>query len=132
VIETIKGLVREKFVDFESQTKWKTDVLAQLLDKTSEKAQGAVIDDREFLSVFGYPGSSASAADLWLHITERLIRSGNVAIATGRREIDVILGEGTLSQRIVRALGKDYSNENITAVYRRLCDCLAQNKMFLV
>ena len=132
VIETIKGLVREKFVDFESQTKWKTDVLAQLLDKTSEKAQGAVIDDREFLNVFGYPGRSASAVELWRHITERLIRSGNVAISTGRREIDVVLGEGTLSERIVRALGKDYSKENITAVYRRLCDCLAQNKMFLV
>ena len=131
VIETIKGLVTEKFIDFESQTKWKTDTLAQLLDKTSEKAQSVVIDDRDFLKVWGLPGTSCSALDLWRHITERLIRSGNVAVASARREIDVILKEGTLSQRIVRAIGNDQSKENVSSVYRRLCDCLAQNKMFL-
>ena len=131
VIETIKSLVSEKFIDFESQTRWKTDFLAQLLDKTSEKGQEVVIDNVEFLNVFGFPGNSCTAVELWRHITERLVRSGNVAVATDRREIDVILNEGSLSQRIIRALGKDYSKENISAVYRRLCDCLAQNKMFL-
>jgi carboxylate-amine ligase len=132
VIETIKALVGGKFVDFESQMKWKTDLLAQLLSKTSEKAQDVVVDHREFLDVFGFPESSATMVELWRHITERLVRSGNVAVATGRREVDVLLTEGTLSQRIVKALGKDHSKENITAVYKRIADCLAQNKMFLV
>ena len=91
-----------------------------------------MIDNVEFLNVFGFTGNSASMVDLWRHITERLVRSGNVAVTTGRREIDVILNEGTLSQRIIRALGNDHSSENITAIYKRLCDCLAQNKMFLV
>lgn len=132
VIETIKGLVNEKFIDFESQTRWKTDFLAQLLDKTSEKGQQVVIDNGDFLNVFGFHGSSCTVVELWRHITERLIRSGNVAVAAGRREIDVILNEGTLSQRIIRALGQDHSKENISGIYRRLCDCLAQNKLFLV
>ena len=131
VIETIKGLVSEKFVDFESQTKWKTDVLASLLERTSEKAQSVVIDDKGYLNVFGFTGNSATAADLWRHIADRLVRAGNVGVATARREIDVVLNEGTLSQRILKSLGKDQSKENITAVYQRLCDCLAQNKMFL-
>lgn len=132
VIETIKGLVNQKFIDFESQMKWKTEVLAQLLDKTSEKAGGAVIDNREFLQVFGFTGSTATALELWRHITDRLMRAGNTAISTGRRELDVVLSQGSLSERIVRALGGDYSTENITATFRRLCDCLAQNRMFLV
>lgn len=132
VIETIKALVTERFGDVEGQMKWRTDFLAQLLDLTSVHAQDAVIDHPEFLNVFGFPGNRASGAELWSHITERLIRSGSVAVATCRREIDVVLKEGTLSQRIVKALGNDHSPENITAVYRRLCDCLAQNKMFLV
>jgi gamma-glutamyl:cysteine ligase YbdK (ATP-grasp superfamily) len=132
VIETIKALVGEKFIDFESQMKWKTDFLAQLLDKTSEKAQEVVVEQEEFLAVFGFPGKSASTAELWRHIGERLMRSGNVAIATSRREMDVILNEGTLSQRMLKALGNDHSRENISALYKRLSDCLAQNKMFLV
>ena len=132
VIETIKALVSQKFVDFESQMKWKTDFLAQLLEKTSEKAQSVVIDNREFLNAFGFPGNAASTAELWAHITERLVRAGSVSIATARREIDVVLNEGTLSQRIIKALGKDVSRENITVVYKHLADCLAQDKMFLI
>ncbi|MGC1242763.1 MAG: glutamate-cysteine ligase family protein [Chryseosolibacter sp.] len=131
VIETIKALVSERFLDFESQTKWKTDFLAQLLDKTSEQAQAAVIDHAEFLKVFGFPGKSCTAGEMWKHIAERLVRSGNAAVATSRKEIDVVLNEGTLSSRIIKALGNDHSKENITTVYRHLCDCLAQNRMFL-
>ena len=132
VIETIKALVGERFVDVENQMKWKTDFLAQLLEKASEKAQEVVIDNREFLGVFGFPGAAGTMAELWSHIAERLVRSGNVAVTTCKREIDVVLNEGTLSQRIVKALGPDHSRENIASVYRRLCDCLAQNRMFLV
>jgi gamma-glutamyl:cysteine ligase YbdK (ATP-grasp superfamily) len=132
VIETIKALVNQKFVDFESQTKWKTDVLAQLLEKTSEQGQAAIIDHAEFVNVFGFQGTRATAGALWRHIAERLARAGNVAVTTSRNEIEVIFNQGTLSDRIIKALGHDHSQENITAVYRRLCDCLAQNRMFLV
>jgi carboxylate-amine ligase len=132
VIETIKALVSEKFIDFESQMKWRTDFLAQLLDKTSELGRSVVIDNKDYLNVFGFPGSTATTGELWQHITARIIRSGNVAVGTWRREIDVILGEGTLSERILRALGKDYSKDNIVVVYKHLCDCLAQNRMFLL
>ena len=131
VIETIKGFVNEKFIDFESQMKWRTDFLAQLLDKTSEHGQSVVIDNKEYLNVFGFPGSTATTAELWHHITARIIRSGNVAVGTWRREIDVILNEGTLSERILRALGKDQSKENIIVVYKHLSDCLAQNRLFI-
>ena len=132
VIETIKALVNGKFIDFESQIKWKTDFLAQLLDKASEKAQHMVIDDPEYLSAFGFTGKSATGAEMWRHIAWRLVQSGNVAVASARPEIDIILEQGTLSQRIEKALGSDVSKENISRVYRRLCDCLAQNKMFLL
>ena len=132
VIETIKALVSGRFVDFESQMKWKTDFLAQLLEKTTEKAQDVVIDDREYLSVFGFPGSSSNVADLWKHIAERLARGNNTAVLTSRPELSVILNQGTLAQRMVRSLGKDPSAEKIAELYRHLCDCLAQNKMFLV
>lgn len=131
VIETIKALVSEKFVDFESQTKWKTDYLAQLLDESSEKGPSVLIENPDFLNVFAFRGHAATMRELWGHIAERLARSGNVFVATSRPEIEVLLNEGTLSQRIVKSLGADHSKENITAVYRRLCDCLAQDKMFL-
>jgi gamma-glutamyl:cysteine ligase YbdK (ATP-grasp superfamily) len=130
VIETIKSFVAEKFLDRESQMKWKTEPLAQLLEKTTDKGQYAVIDNVEYLSVFGFKGNSATATELWQHIVERLVRSGSASIEHWRREIDVLLKEGTLAQRIIKALGNDPSKENIVRVYKQLCGCLAQNKMF--
>jgi gamma-glutamyl:cysteine ligase YbdK (ATP-grasp superfamily) len=130
VIETIKAFVSEKFLDVENQMKWKTETLAQLLDKTTEHAQAVVIDNAEYLRVFGFMGKSATAGELWQHILERIVRSGNGSLEKWKREIDVILREGTLSQRIVKALGKDQSKENILLVYKQLSSCLAQNKMF--
>ncbi len=132
VVETIKGLVREKFVDFETQTKLKTDLLAHMLDRVSDKGQNAIVDEVEYLSIFGLPPSRISAGDLWRYIVDRLAQTGNVAVSTGRNEIATILQEGPLAYRITQAIaGGDSSPSGIRAVYRRLCDCLDQNRMFL-
>jgi gamma-glutamyl:cysteine ligase YbdK (ATP-grasp superfamily) len=131
VIETIKAFVFEKFLDFENQMKWKTETLAQLLEKTSLQAQEVIIDNPDYLRAFGFSGPSASASQLWQHILERIVRSGNDAMEKWKMEIDVILREGTLAQRIVKALGNDVSKENVTRVYKQLSGCLMQNKMFL-
>ncbi len=131
VVETIKALVREKFVDFESQTRLKTDALAHLLDQVAGKGQDAVVDEAEYLSIFGLPPGRMAAGELWKHIVERLARAGNVAVSTGCTEIATILQEGPLAYRITRAIGADASHENIRAVYRKLCDCLDQNRMFV-
>jgi carboxylate-amine ligase len=131
VIETIKFLVQEKFVDFETQTKWKTETLAQLLDRTTEQAQESVIDNADYLAVFGYQGSSLKASELWRHILENIVKSGNRVLENWRKELDVILQEGTLSTRIMKAVGQNHSHASIMEVYKRLSGCLAQNKMFL-
>jgi carboxylate-amine ligase len=131
VVETIKCFVSEKFLDIESQMKWKTETLAQMLDQTTERAQDVVIENEEYLKVFGYPDKKATVRELWQHIFQRLIRIGTDSLGNTNHEIEVILKEGTLSQRILRALGKDHSKENIASVYRLLCGCLAQNKMFI-
>jgi gamma-glutamyl:cysteine ligase YbdK (ATP-grasp superfamily) len=130
VIETIKALVSDKFLNYEGQTKWKTEALSSIFEKTTDQAGDAVIDNPEYLEAFGFTGKSAITAELWKHILDRLIRSGNTALEKWRNEIDVILSEGTLAKRIVRSLGSDSSKENITQVYKQLGGCLAQNKMF--
>lgn len=130
VVETIKAFVLEKFMDVESQMKWKTESLAMLLERTTDHSQEALIDNVDYLQAFGFPEKSAKAVDLWRHILDRIVSSGNGAMSNWKPEIDVILKEGTLSQRIVKALGSDQSHENIKKVYKQLSGCLAQNKMF--
>jgi carboxylate-amine ligase len=131
VIETIKALSANVFIDLEDQMKWKTEVLAQILDQTVEKAQGAMIENVEYLNLFGYPGKKASGSELWHHILQHLLKAGNSELQKSSKELGVILKDGTLAHRIVQALHNDQSAENIARVYRRLCDCLATNEMFV-
>jgi gamma-glutamyl:cysteine ligase YbdK (ATP-grasp superfamily) len=131
VIEVIKAFVNEKFVDFENQQKWRTDSLVQIYEKTSEKAQNVVIDNAEYLAVFGYPERTAKVVDLWKHILDKLVKAGNGSLEKWGNEIEVIFQEGTLAERMVRALDGNQSHENVLKIYKQLSGCLAQNKMFL-
>jgi len=131
VIETIKALVSGRLLDHESQMKWKTETLVPILDLTTDKGQDAIIDNADYLSVFGFSGKSAKACELWKHIFQQLVKSGSTSLEKWKRETDVILNSGTLAHRIVQAIGQDLSRENIVSVYKKLCGCLAQDKMFL-
>jgi gamma-glutamyl:cysteine ligase YbdK (ATP-grasp superfamily) len=130
VIETIKALVNQKFLEFENQMKWKTEPLSQIFDKCVENAGDTIVDNIEFLQIFGINEGKLKASEIWKHILERLIRSGNTALEEWRKDLDIILAEGTLAKRIVKAIGNDQSRENILQVYRQLSGCLAQNRMF--
>jgi len=131
VIETLKSLVRGTLMDLDTQIKWRTEPLVQILDRTIDKAELAVIDDREFLSGFGFEGENATAGKLWKHILDKLIDSGNPLLQQWKREIDVILTQGTLGTRMLKTLAGAQDHDSIIALYKKLADCLGQNKMFL-
>jgi gamma-glutamyl:cysteine ligase YbdK (ATP-grasp superfamily) len=131
VIETLKCLMNGKFLEFENQMKWKTDPLAELLDKTILTGSQTRISDPEYLSAFSFPGRTATCSELWKHILDKISEGGNNTLNHWRKELDVILAEGSLSERMMRALRSDSSTGNVKALYRQLCGCLDQNKMFL-
>jgi gamma-glutamyl:cysteine ligase YbdK (ATP-grasp superfamily) len=131
VIETIKALAAGEFIGLEAQMKWKTEVLAQLLDLTTIKGHEAVIDNSEYLNIFGFTDKKGTAGELWRHIQDQLLTSGNSPLEKVNAELMVLLKKGTLAHRMVQAIGGDESKENISRVYRQLCDCLAENKMFV-
>ena len=131
VIEVIKALTANKFIDLETQMKWRTEPLARLLDQTAEKAQEAIIVNADYLNVFNYEEKSASAGQLWQHLLDWVVRDGSSAIQQWRPQLDVIVKQGTLSQRILKSIGADHSGERIITTYKKLCACLAQNRMFL-
>lgn len=130
VIETIKALVNEKFCNLEEQMRAKTEILAGILDETSQLGQQAEILSSEYPEAFGLE-APCTALGLWKHIHKRLLDRGNIAVEKWGPEITTVLTEGTLSDRILRSMNKDYSLDSIRTTYRHLADCLKQNKMFL-
>lgn len=130
VIEVIKALTNGKFIDYESQIKWRTDTLAPLLDQTAEKAQDALITNAEYLNVFGYPDKSATAGQLLRHILDSMLKESNGTLQRWKQQLDVIIDKGTLASRILKKVDNGQSRESIIAVYKELSGCLAENRMF--
>jgi carboxylate-amine ligase len=131
VIETIKAFVSEKFISLDEQMKMKTDPLAGLFEKCMVTGQKTVVTQAEFLAAFSIQESTMTAIDVWKIVMDKLVKSGNTALEKWTPELSVILNEGTLSDRIIKAMGHDTSEESIKNTYRKLCGCLAQNKMFI-
>lgn len=129
VIETIKALCSEQFLSLEEQMKWKTESLVSLLDKAIATGPKAIFDQSDYLKIFGVTSNTATAKEIWETILSRLVSKGPLEKWTP--ELLVILKEGTLAERILRSVDANTSEESIKKVYRQLCGCLAQNKMFL-
>ena len=129
VIETIKALVNEQFCNMEEQVRARTEILAGILEDTSQLGQQAEILSSEYPEAFGLQ-APCSAQGLWQHIYTTLLKKGNAGLEKWGPELSVILTESTLSDRILRSLNGDYSQDSIRNTYRHLADCLSQNKMF--
>ena len=127
VIETLKALVNGTFIDHEAQMKWKTETLANLLDVCMEAGSAAVIDQADYLKIFGLGPGKLVAIELWKAIVEKIMSD---RLQPWKSTLDVILSQGTLAERIVRDLRQDYSRERMLSVYRRLATCLANDEMY--
>lgn len=131
VIETIKALVNEKFIKLDDQMKYKTETLSQIFEKCMVVGQKTEVTSSEYLRAFGIQGEKSTALEIWSSILNYHIKSGNSSLEKWKPELSVILSEGTLSDRILKAIDGDFSEEKIKNTYRTLCGCLEQNKMFL-
>ena len=130
VIETLKALVNGKFIHHEKQMEYKTDGLVAIYEKVLADGQRATIDDVDYLRAFGLT-AACTPRELWQKVIEKITGSGNTALEKWKPELSVILTEGTLSERIIRAMNGAASKESIVRIYRQLAGCLAQNKMFI-
>jgi carboxylate-amine ligase len=132
VIELIKMLVREEWIPHDDQLKWRTDDLVEIYNETCKRADAAVISNVSYLQIFGYEGRSTRALDLWKHIVYRLGSVNPQVMQTWNTELQVILQQGCLAKRIMENLQLygGINHENTLRVYKELCQCLDQNKMY--
>ncbi|MGK7392023.1 MAG: carboxylate-amine ligase [Candidatus Cyclobacteriaceae bacterium M2_1C_046] len=122
VIELVKWLDRNRV----SGHSLKAAQLAKVLTKTIKDAQKAEINDLEYLDCFGLT-SAATAGEVLKHLFQQVQKN----IPTDFHEsIEFILKEGTLSERILKALNGKTDRGSIEMIYRELAECLAENEMF--
>ncbi|MBI1890092.1 MAG: glutamate--cysteine ligase [Burkholderiales bacterium] len=126
-ISVIKSLYDYDAASLTDQQAMTTDELAHILWNCVRDGEQAVIDNAAYLRIMGITEERCTAKELWQYlIAERI--SGP---STWSKVLNTILREGPLARRILRATGNDYSVPRLREVYRTLCDCLQEGRLFL-
>jgi gamma-glutamyl:cysteine ligase YbdK (ATP-grasp superfamily) len=102
-------------------------MLRALLDATTRDAERAVIADRGYLAAFGVARPCAAGA-LWTHLFGML---SDARTAWCRDAWSVFADRGPLARRIVQATGAAPGRATLHEVYGELCDCLAEDRLFV-
>lgn len=124
-VAAVRSLIEERWMGLAAQQSTDTESLHSTLLDTIRHGEHARITHPQLLSAFGLC-SPTSAAELWRHIASHTIASDAPHAATIAR----LLRAGTLSTRIIKALGSDTTRPRMLDVYHELGTCLAHGTLF--
>jgi len=115
-------------------TPFPTGRLVTILRACIADADAAIIDDAEYLKGMGLQLRRCTAGELWRHLIETTLTLVGTSEeqALWRARLDLILTEGPLARRILRAVGPEVAGPRLEAVYADLCDCLQAGRPFSV
>lgn len=129
IVEVLKLLCAEQWIDTAGMNSRRTDELGALLDLAARQGEGAGVGDRPYLRAFGYRGSATELKGLWEHLIETVGKRGALGVDTGRL-LEHYLRHGTLATRIGKAVGLLPAQAKIARVYEELCEALAEGRPF--
>lgn len=133
IVAVLKAMIQETWVNLERQKAWSEEKLEPILLASIRDAEQALIRDPHYMELFGLKSQHGClAVDLWSHLVESVLPGTDAESAEWRKALEIILREGPLARRILRALGGDTSPTQMGEVYATLCDCLAAGRMFRV
>lgn len=125
IVATLEALVQERWVDVAHQKAWAVAPLDAIYSAATREADELLITDRAYLDALGVPGTGAlRAGDVWAHLVDTVVEE------SWREPLDLIVREGVLARRILRAVGNDTSPSRIREVYGELSDVLAAGGLF--
>jgi glutamate---cysteine ligase / carboxylate-amine ligase len=127
--ECLRSLVQERWVGLARLKALSTAELRDQFLATAEQGEQAVLEGASWLEVFGLSRRGRiTALEIWEYLVaehqDRLDESA-------QRPLEILMREGPLARRILKALGGDCRPERLRQVYGALCDCLESGDLFL-
>ncbi len=107
-----------------------TERLTQVFLNCIRDGEQALIDDADYLTRLGCLECRCSAADLWRFLIEARLQNVPGYREHWRQPLELILEQGPLARRLLNAVGPGCERSRLQAVYRELCGCLSEGKMF--
>ncbi|AUC80663.1 glutamate-cysteine ligase family protein [Lacinutrix sp. Bg11-31] len=126
IIEVLKALVKKEFSSLKDQKSWTKEDLFLILNDAIKHAENSKIENEAYLNLFGLK-APATINNVWKHLYQTVKPKLH---ATHHDAIELILAEGTLATRLLKAVGNDTTEKHIITVYRNLQKCLITNTLF--
>ena len=127
----LQGLVKERWSDLSRQKSFSAEFLEEMLLVAIRESHLAQVSDPAYLRAFGVTGKGPmTAGQLWRHLLGELTLPAAGDSGDWSNSLSVILDQGPLAWRITRAVGRAPGRQKLGEVYGRLCDCLAEGRMF--
>jgi gamma-glutamyl:cysteine ligase YbdK (ATP-grasp superfamily) len=104
-----------------------TTPLKQLLDEAIVKGLSVEVDDRELLTQWQLRPAKQSLRQIWSTLIEQVSSALN---AKEQLALELILSQGSLSERLLKASGPKPSQKRLQELYKTLSLCLLQNEQF--
>ncbi|MFK7833860.1 MAG: glutamate-cysteine ligase family protein [Winogradskyella sp.] len=126
VIEVLKAIINKVFCSLNEQKTWTKEDLFLILDDVIKHAEDSKIENRDYLGLFGLKRVT-TVKDVWKHLYKSVKPQLH---KSHHKAIELILEEGTLATRLLKAIGNDTSEAKIISVYKDLQTCLRTNQLF--
>jgi carboxylate-amine ligase len=105
---------------------WSPERLATILWRCVEAGSATTIDDTDYLALWDLPKKAASARHVLTHLHQKIEH----ALPDGTKaDIEWLLDNGTLAERLVRAVGPA-TPSSFQSAYARLAACLQEGLRF--
>jgi len=129
VSAVLRALVAERWVPLAALQALETAPLAAVLDATIRDGDAALVTHGPLVAALGAGPAPRRAGDLWARLAAAVRDDAALepALATA---LDVILAEGPLARRVLRAAGGAPAPARLVEVYASLCDCLVAGRSF--
>ncbi|MCA9736078.1 MAG: glutamate--cysteine ligase [Gemmatimonadetes bacterium] len=128
VVGVVRALVEGRWVGDAHLRELDEHRLAAVLDRAIAEGEDALVQDTALLHVLGWRRGDVRLGRLWGHLADACADA--LGGATGE-VVERLLAAGTLSTRILRALGEDWDRAALRTIYHRLANALLEDRLFL-
>lgn len=129
IVAVLRGLARDDPAAQGRLRSFDTERLSEILWAVARDGQDAKLEDAAYLEALGLAGASTRVGDLWRALLDRHLATLPEA-GDWLPVLETILAEGCLARRLLRRIGGDLRRDHLREVYRELCDCLQENRLF--
>ncbi|MCX2743185.1 glutamate-cysteine ligase family protein [Mangrovivirga sp. M17] len=132
IIGMIKLISEERYAGLQKIQQKNTIDLYRIFKQTVGFGRAAVINDSDYLGFFGLRGVEDSTVnDLLNHIFMELQEDYPGLILPWKNNIDILINQGSLSERIIKNVGTNPTKLELMSLYKTLSTCLIEDKMFI-